>query len=365
MKIALVHDHLVQRGGAEEVLKVFKEIFPKAPIFTLIYNKDAFGDFKDFDVRTSFLQKIPFGVSKYQWLLPLMPIATERYNLDKFDIVLSNCSALSKGVIVRPEVLHICYCHTPTRYLWTDTHLYIKELPQNRFVKKIIPFFLNRLRIWDRLAAERVDKFIANSKVVQRRIMKYYNRESVVIHPPVFTSNFKISPHIENYYLAGGRLVPYKRFDLIVKAFNKLGIKLKIFGFGPEFKKLKEMAKKNIEFLGRVSDREKAELYSKCIAFLHPQEEDFGLMAIEAMASGRPVIAYRKGGALETVVDGKTGEFFDEQTWESLAHTVIRFKPEDYKPEEIRSHALQFDVNVFKDKIKNYIEKSWEEFNGR
>lgn len=363
MKIALVHDHLIQDGGAERVLRVFLEIFPQAPIYTLVFDEKKMGkDFCKDKVKTSFIQRLPGGVKKFKWFLPLMPLATEKHELDQYDVVLSNSSALSKGVLTKPDTLHVCYCHTPTRYLWTDTHLYLKELSHGRLVKKAISLMLPRLRMWDRMAAERVDKFIANSKTVQKRIAKYYGRASDLIYPPVDVFSFSPAPTQENYYLAGGRLVPYKRFDLVVQAFNKLGISLKLFGEGPEFQKLKAMAKSNIEFLGKVTDEEKKELYSKCLAFIHPQEEDFGLMAIEAMASGRPVIAYAKGGALETVIDGKTGKFFDDQSWESLAHTVIRFKPEEYKPEEIRAHAMQYDVEKFKQKIRSYIENSWQEF---
>lgn len=363
MKVALVHDHLIQDGGAERVLRVFQKIFPKAPTYVLVYDKKKIGkEFQDKDIRTSFIQKFPFGVKKFKWFLPLMPLATENYNLADYDIVLSNSSALSKGVITRPETLHICYCHTPTRYLWTDTHLYVRKLEYNRLIKKIISLTLPKLRIWDRMAAARVDKFIANSKIVQKRIIKYYGRESEVIYPPVEVSKFKIYPKQENYFLAGGRLVPYKRFDLIVQAFGKLGIPLKIFGDGPEYQKLKSIAKSNIDFLGKISDEEKIELYGKCLAFIHPQEEDFGLMVVEAMSAGRPVIAYCRGGACETIMSGKTGEFFDEQSWECLAHTIIRFKPENYNSEAIRAHAMQFDQSEFERKIKEYIEKSWREF---
>jgi len=214
------------------------------------------------------------------------------------------------------------------------------------------------------MAAERVDKFIANSKTVQKRIAKYYGKESQVIYPPIDVSKFRIFPAQENYFLAGGRLVAYKRFDLIVQAFNKLNIPLKIFGDGPELEKLKKMAKPNIEFLGKVSEEKRAELYGKCQAFIHPQEEDFGMMVVEAMASGRPVLAYNKGGALETVIPGKTGEFFDHQGWEPLAHEIIKFKPEKYNPEEIREHAKKFDVAEFKNKIKSLVEDSWKEFGG-
>lgn len=364
LKIALVHDHLAQEGGAEKVLRAFHEIYPEAPIFTLLYNSDTMGeDFKSKDVRPSFLQKIPGSKTHYQWLLPLMPAATESYDLSQYDVVLSSSSALAKGVITQPKTTHICYCHTPTRYLWSDTHSYIKELPYNWLVKRAMPLILNRLRSWDRLAADRVDKFIANSATVRQRIKKYYGKESDIIHPPVETKKFYISPRIENYYLAGGRVVPYKRFDLIVQAFNRLGVPLKIFGEGRELDKLKTVAKKNIQFLGKVSDKEMIELYSKCVAYLHPQEEDFGITAVEAMASGRPVIAYGSGGAMETVVPGLTGEFFDEQIWEELGDKIIRFQPEKYNSQKIKEHAEQFNIDNFKSKVKSYVNEAWQGYN--
>ena len=366
MKIALVHDHLTQRGGAEAVLQVFQDIFPKAPIFTLIYDKEKMGnDFDEANIKSSFIQRSPQATNFFKWYLPLMPLATESYNLNDYDVILSNSSAFAKGVITKPDTLHICYCHTPTRYLWTDSHLYIRELPYNGLVKKAISLFLPRLRLWDRAAAGRVDKFIANSKTVQKRISKYYDANSDVIYPPIDVSKFKIFPKQKKYFLAGGRLVAYKRFDLIVEAFNRLNIPLKIFGIGPELEKLKKMAKSNIEFLGKVTNEKRAELYGECQAFIHPQEEDFGLMVLEAMASGRPVIAYNKGGALETVVEGKTGEFFDVQGWEILAHKIINFKSEKYNPEEIRNHAKNFDVIEFKERIKSMVQSNWQDFQAK
>ncbi len=358
MKVALVHDYLNQDGGAEKVLKILQEIFPEAPIFTLIYDKEKLGHlFKEDKVNFSYIQKLPWGRSKYKWFLLLMPSAIENFDLSDYDLVISSSSAFAKGVVTSPETKHLCYCHTPTRYLWSDTHSYIEELSYNKLIKKFLPYFLARLRLWDRLAADRADHFIANSQAVQKRIKKYYNRDSDLIHPPVETAKFRIADQIGNYYLIGGRLVPYKRYDLAVEAFNKLGIPLKIFGEGPELEKLKKIAKENIEFLGKIDDEKLAELYSRCLAFIHPQEEDFGITAVEAMASGRPVIAYAAGGALETVINGVTGKFFDEQTWEALADAVIRFKPEDYNPTAIREHARKFDVEVFKQKIKDYVEE--------
>lgn len=363
MKIALVHDHLSQDGGAERVLRTMQEIWPLAPTFSLFYDKKkAHPDFKNKDIRTSFLQHLPLGIKKYKWFLPLMPAATEAHALDDFEIVISSSSAFAKGVLTSPATLHLCYCHTPTRFLWSDSRSYVEELPYNYLIKIFLPIFLTRLRIWDRLTAERVDHFIANSQTVAGRIKKYYGRETdAIIYPPVDTANFFLAKP-DNYYLAGGRLVSYKRFDIIVKVFNRLKWPLKIFGRGPEEKKLRRNARKNIEFLGGVSDQEKAELYSRAIAYLHPQVEDFGITAVEAMASGRPVIALGRGGAAETVIDNLTGKIFYEQNWQDLLDTLLKFKPENFSPERIRTYALQFDKEIFKKRLREHAEKRLEEF---
>ncbi|HTK04296.1 MAG TPA: glycosyltransferase [Candidatus Eisenbacteria bacterium] len=361
MRIALVHDYLVQDGGAERVLQAFQEIWPKAPTFALLYDPSRMGTgFRGKDIRTSFLQQVPFALKRYKWFMPLMPMATERHNVNDFDVVLSSTSAFAKGVITRPETLHICYCHTPTRYLWSDTHSYINEVGIPRPIRHIVPMMLTDIRVWDRLAADRVDRFIANSATVGKRIRKYYQRDSDVIHPPVDTTRFAASRTQGDYYVAGGRLVAYKRFDVVVRAFNKLGIPLKIFGEGPEMAKLRAMAKPNIEFTGRVGEREKAELYAGAIAYIHPQEEDFGITAVEAMAAGKPVIAYRKGGAVETIIDGKTGVFLEEQSWEELANQIIRFDPGHFDAETIREHAGAYDTAIFKERIRRYVEDAWQ-----
>ncbi len=359
-KVALVHDHLGQDGGAERVLAILQDMYPGAPTYTLIRDRDHANPlFEQRDIRTSFLQRMPFGVKHYQMYLPWMANAVERYDMSGYDLVISNSASFAKGVLTLPQTLHIDYCHSPTRYLWSDTHRYVDELHYPGIMKKFIPFMLTKIRQWDRIAADRVDVFFANSRNVQRRISKYYRRDSTIMHCPVDTSGFSIGP-VGNYYLIGGRLVPYKRYDLAIRAFNRLGIPLKIFGDGPEEHKLKAMAKSNIEFLGRVSHEEIRKLYQGCRAFLHPQEEDFGLTPLEANASGRPVIAYAAGGALETVVPGVNGVFFEEQEWESLADAVIRFKPETFKPETVQAHAGQFDVVHFKQRFSDAVEKAWE-----
>lgn len=360
MRIALVHDHLTQLGGAERVLEVLQSLWPKAPTYTLLYDKKAMNVvFGHKDIRTSFLQRIPGSLRLMRWLLPLMPIATEQYNLDEYDVVVSSVSGFAKGIITNPNALHVCYCHTPTRYLWSDATSYVSELKAPKFVKAILPIMQSVLRTWDHLAASRVDLFVANSETVRQRIKKYYGKESIVIHPPVDTSKFTISTAPKTAYLVGGRLVSYKRYDLVITAFNKLGIPLIVFGNGPEEKKLRAMAGKNITFVGRVTDAERARLFANAIAFINPHEEDFGLTPVESMASGRPVIAYKKGGALETVIDGVTGIFFDEQSWEALADTVLHFDEKRFNPTTIKAHAEQFSLERFRKSMHDIVLKTW------
>ena len=377
LKVALIHDHLAQDGGAEKVLKVFAEMFPEAPIYTLLYEqKHADKYFKGRHIETSIIQRLPGGVKHYQWYMPFMPMAVEFFDLSGYDVVISDASAFAKGVITSPDTLHICYCHTPTRYLWDYTHQYINELKYNKYLKKIISLILNYIRMWDRQAADRVDKYIANSKNIQQRISKYYRRDSFVIYPPVEIDQFHISNEAGDYYLIGGRLAPYKRVDIVIEAFKKLNspldkggsmgnYKLKIFGDGVDMERLKKIAGDNpsIEFLGRVDDKKRAELYSGCKAFINPQEEDFGITVIEAMASGRPVIAYRKGGAIETVIEGKTGVFFNEQTPAVIAEAIENFDKIDFNPAAIRQQAEKFSTGRFKKEIGEFIEREWESFN--
>lgn len=363
MKVALVHDHLNQLGGAERVLKTFCEMYPDSPVHTLIYDAKNTGHiFDDYKIIESFISRMPFARKKFRWYLPFMVPATEGYNLSGYDVVLSDSSGLAKGVITEPKSLHICYCHTPTRYLWSDHNQIIDKAERRWLIGRVSQLYRSYLRIWDRQAADRVDKFIANSKFVAQRIKKYYHRDSDVIHPPVDISRFKIADEIKDYYLIISRLRPYKKVDLAIQAFNKLGLPLYIIGTGEEENRLKEMAGPHIKFLGNVSDKKAVEYLSHCKAFIHPQEEDFGITPVEAMASGRPVIAYGVGGALETVKPGISGIHFDEQSWEALADTVIHFKLNEFNPIEIRKHAEQFDVVHFKQKIKDYLENSWQEF---
>lgn len=363
MRIALVHDYLNQYGGAERVLEAIVEIFPNAPIYTLIYSpKHIRGAFSDKKIHTSFLQKIPLAKSHHRAFPLLMPIAIEKFNLSKYDIILSDSASFAKGIVTKPETLHVCYCHTPPRYAWDDSHKYIREFAMFPLAKIFVPIFMNYIRLWDREAAMRVDEFICNSKFVSKRIQKYYKKKAKVIYPPVDTKKFSPSNKRPNdYFLMVGRLLAYKKFDIAIKAFNKLKLPLKIIGEGPERKKLETMANKNIEFLGEKHNRELEKYYQNCKALIFPQEEDFGLVAIESMACGRPVIAYRGGGALESVKEGETGIFFDEQNSESLIDAVKNFKFDKFNLQKIRAHALVFDKELFKKKIKEFIEKKYYE----
>ena len=362
MKIALVHDYLAQDGGAEKVLQAFSEVWPEAPIFVLFHDKGKLQQFSNSEIRESFISRLPFGRTKYQWYLPFMPIATEKHNLHDFDVVLSSTSAFAKGVLTRPETLHISYCHTPTRYLWTDTHEYIADLKYNALIKAALPRLIHRMRLWDKMSVDRVDHFIANSDTVRHRINKYYRRESDIVYPPVDTKSFFVSQEIGDYFVTGGRLVPYKRMDLVIQVFNRLQLPLKIFGTGPKMESLKKMSKGNINFLGRITDKEKADLLSRAKAFIHPQIEDLGITPIESMASGRPVIAYGVGGVTETVIPGATGLFFEDQTWESLLDCVLHFDAAAWDSEKIKRHAEKFSSDNFKQKVKRYINDRYEEF---
>jgi len=362
MRIALVHDYLSQDGGAERVLKAMHELWPEAPIFVLFHDHDRIPYFNRERINESFLAKLPWIKTAYQWYLPWMPQATENHDLRAFDVVISSSSVFAKGVITGPSTLHISYCHTPPRFLWADTHKYVADLKYNFFIKAFLPGIIHRMRLWDKMSADRVDHFIANSKTVAQRVTKYYRRESEVIYPPVETNKFAPTTELGNYYLAGGRLVPYKRLDLVVEAFNRLQWPLIIFGDGPERARLQKHARPNIQFVGQISDEYKAELMSRCLAFINPQIEDCGITAIEAMAAGRPVIAYEDGGATETVIERETGVFFQRQSWEGLVDALLHFDPYNWHAHQIRAHAQKFDALEFKNKLKKFVEERWEEF---
>lgn len=334
------------------MLQVLCALFPEAPVYTLFYDKEATGGvFESRTIRTSFLEKAPF-IKKYHRFFPLfMPLAIEQFDFSDYDVVLSISSSFAKGVITKPQTRHISYCLTPPRFLWDDSHKFMEEFSYPGFIKKLLPPFITYLRMWDREAAMRVDDFWTISNFVKTRIKKYYLRDAEVIYCPVNTDKFRISNEVGNYFFMVGRLVSYKRFDLAVKVFNTLGWPLKIAGIGPEMNHLKKMAKPNIEFLGQVSDENLAELYSHSRALIFPQEEDFGIVPLEAMASGRPVIAHRSGGAIETIAEGETGIFFDEQTEQSLLEALKKFEGKVFNPQTCRAQAEKFSIEIFKEKV--------------
>ncbi len=367
-KIALVHEFLTQYGGAERVLQEFLYTFPDAPIYTLVHNAHKIqNQFSFYGIKESFLRFFPWARGHHRWFAALMPLAIESFDFKDYDIVLADASAFAKGVKVPEETtMLVCYCHTPTRYLWLVSTEYIRSLqyagPVKFFIELLAPIFLSWLRRWDRKAAQRPHHYIANSKAVQARIKKYYNRDSVVVYPPVDTEFFHPTGTKENYFFAASRLEPYKKIELVIRAFNELELPLKIAGSGTASEYLRKLAKPNIEFLGRVSDEELRRRYSEAQAYIFPAEEDAGIMPIEAMACGTPVIAYAAGGALETVKDGETGVFFRQQSVEAIKKAVLEFKPEKFNRDRIRNHAKQFDKKVFREKINSLVDGWYKQF---
>ncbi|MBX2841237.1 MAG: glycosyltransferase [Flammeovirgaceae bacterium] len=319
---------------------------------------------KDKHVKTTFIQKLPFAKKKYRNYLPLMPFAIEQLDVSDYDIVISNSHAVTKGVITNINQLHLCYCHSPIRYAWDLYHQYLRESGLNKGLKGFIAKkILHYIRIWDLSTVNRIDHFISNSAYIAKRIKKVYNRKATVIHPPVDTSGFEFCAEKEDYFVTASRMVPYKKIDLIVEAFNELpDKKLLVIGDGPDFEKIKAKAGDNIEFMGFQKFDVLKEKIKKAKAFVFAADEDFGIMPVEAQACGTPVIAYRKGGALETVVDKKTGLFFDEQSVESLKEAVSEFDQisQSFDKVKIREHALKFDVKVFCENFQKFVIEAWE-----
>ena len=363
MRVALVHDYLIQYGGAERVLEEFCNIFPSAPIFTLVYDKQATGyAFDGRDINTSFLQRFPNPKTSYKLFPLLMPMAVESFDFSKYDLILSSSYAYANGVITRGSATHVSYCHSPMRYAWINYEEVAGDSMYPKFIKKLIPFFMPYIRLWDMQSSQRPDFYICNSKFVENKIKKYYKQGAEVIHPPLnFNKFYTTKP--KDYFLLVGRMVPYKRFDIAVNAFNKLGLPLKIIGTGPEMKKLQKIAKSNIEFVGSVSERDLPKYYATAQALIFPQEEDFGITALESMASGRPVIAYGKGGALESIKEKESGVFFDKQTPESLVEAVKQFQGMSFDSKKIRMNMAKFDRLEFRKKIVNFLNRKFEEEN--
>ena len=349
MKIAIIHYWFIAQRGGEKVVEELCDLYPDADIFSLVVDREALHPrLATRKIFSSFIDKLPFSKRWYKHYLPLMPLALEQFDLRGYDLVISSESGPAKGVLTSPGTLHICYCHTPMRYVWDMYHDYMSS--SGRIKRFFMAPLLHYLRIWDRLSADRVDHFVANSANVARRIAKHYRREADVVYPPVAVDVFFISEQHDDFYLMVGQLVSYKRADLAVKAFTRSGKRLVIIGEGEEMSGLRELAGKNVEFLGRQPFEVLRDHYSRCQALVFPGEEDFGIVPLEAMASGRPVIGFCKGGALETVVDGKTGVFFYEQTEDALQNAVERFEAmkSHFHPAKIRAHACGFGPERFR-----------------
>lgn len=365
-KVALVHDWLVSRGGAERVLRCFHEIFPEAPIYTLVYNPDEAPDWvRDCDVRTTYIQKWPGAKSHHKLLLSFMPKAWEALDLTEYDLVLSSCASCCKGVLTRPDAVHVCFCHSPIRYVWD---LYYDYLEGAGWLKRILmPHLIHGVRMWDYLAAQRVDIFVANSDYVAARIRKFYHRDALTIHPGIALEGRIVSEERDDYYLVVSRFVRYKRIDLAIEACNSLGRRLLVVGSGGEEEaKLRAMAGPTVEFLGRVNDDELNRLFGNARALLFPGIEDFGLTPVEAMAGGCPVLAYAEGGTLETVMEGKTGLFFHEQTVGALVGCIKKFEEvqDRFVPTEIARRATGFSERAFADRLMRVCWKAVDDFRG-
>lgn len=365
MKIAIVHDYLNQFGGAERVVEALHELYPDAPIYTSIYDRNRLPEsFLRMDIRTSFMQNLPFVFSLYRYYLLLYPLAFGSFDLSEYDVVLSSSSAFAKGFRKCSGQLHICYCYTPMRFVYRFME-YVEREAFPWWLKKLLPLPLALIRQWDLAGNRGVDAFLAISGAIADRIKKIYGRESDIIFPPVETQFFRPSNIDRDYYLVVSRLNYYKRVDLAVEAFNELDMPLKIIGDGPARRGLEKLARSNVEFLGRLGDDQVACYLSECRALIFPGEEDFGIVPVEAMACGRPVIAYNAGGAKETVVDGKTGILFEPQAPAALARAVKRFTFEIFDKNRIREHALRFDKSVFMNKMEEFVRGKYEEKFGK
>lgn len=370
MKVALVHDWLTGMRGGEKVLEVLCEIFPEANLYTLVHIPGSVSSIiEERRIFTSFIQKLSNVEKRYRYYLPLMPKAIEKFDLSEYDLIISVSHCVAKGVIPKDDTLHICYCLTPMRYVWDMYDTYFGKNKSNFLTRTAMSLVRPYLQSWDKESTSRVDYFIADSENVRERIQKRYHRDAEVIYPPVDTDFFtqaKACDYKEeitlnsqlstmNYYLIVSAFAPYKKVNLAIEAFNILGYPLKIIGSGQEEKKLKKLAKNNIEFLGWLANDELKKYYQNCKALIFPTEEDFGIVPVEAQACGKPVIAFGKGGALETIIEEETGIFFSEQTAESLIKAIKQFETLKFDQNKIRENVLRFDHKIFKKKIQSFI----------
>ncbi|HEY8109127.1 MAG TPA: glycosyltransferase [Patescibacteria group bacterium] len=359
-RVALVHDHLVQDGGAEQVLRELMRTWPDAPVYTAYFDPRKMGpDFRGKDIRTSYLQRLPLARRFYKWTMLLLDGAFRRFDLSEYDVVVSSASAWAKSVRTGSDTLHVCYCHTPTRYLWSDADRYIRETGYPGFLKSAFRALLGRLRKKDLRAARGVDDYVANSRYVADRIKRYYGRPAAVIHPPVDSSKFGPTAKRRDYFLLAGRLEPYKRCDVVIEAANRLGIRLIVMGNGTDRARLEKLAGPTVEFTGRVSDAKRKQLFAEARALVNPQEEDFGITVVEALASGTPVIAFREGGARE-IVTAKTGAFFDKQTPDVVAAALRTFKSERYRPADLLERSKDFSASRFRARLREHVHRTYQ-----
>lgn len=369
MRVAIIQEWLVTVGGSDKVVKAIADIFPNADIYTLVAKKEVCEELGiNWDkVHTSFIQKMPFGIKKYRSYLPLFPFAVEQFDLRGYDVIISSSHCVAKGVLTKADQLHICYCHSPIRYVWDMYNEYLEETNLTKGFKSwLVRYLLHRIRKWDMLSSFRVDYYISNSNYVAQRIKETYRREATTIHPNIDISHFELCEQKEDFYLASSRLVAYKKIDIIIEAFNRMpDKKLIVIGGGPNLKKYQELAKENVTVMGYQPFNTLKEKMQKAKAFIFAADEDFGMIPIEAEACGTPVIAYGHGGSLETVSKGETGLFFHEQSPESIIKAVEDFEsmgkvPFDYK--SCRKWAEGFSEERFKKEIKDFVETKYKEF---
>jgi len=362
MKVALVQDWLTELGGAEKVFKQILDIYPDADIYTLVYNKEVLKklDIEETKVTASFIQNLPFSKTKYRNYLPFFTMAIESFDLRGYDLVISSSYCVAKGVLTTSTQKHICYCHSPVRYAWDLHHQYLEEANLKKGLKAfVVKYFLHKLRIWDIASLNRVDQFVSNSNFIKERIKKVYNRDSVTIYPPIEIDEFEYHHTKDDFYITCSRMVPYKKIDLIVSAFSKMpDKKLIVIGTGPDYNKIEKLATSNITLMGYQTFAVLKDHIQRAKAFVFAAEEDFGIVPLEAQAAGTPVIAYRKGGALETVIDEKTGIFFNEQTEESIIEAVQKFEiiGSHFNTKDIRENAEKFSPFSFNDKFTKLLE---------
>jgi glycosyltransferase involved in cell wall biosynthesis len=356
MKIALVHDYLVQMGGAEKVLEELHRLYPRAPVFTSICKKKNLpSNWCDWDIHTSFLQPFAGMQAIHRAMLPLYPLAFESFDFQKYDVVISSSSAFAKGILTPPEVRHVCYLHSPMRFGWTPAAYLTSE--RMSLLSRFIIYSINHfLRVWDVSSVNRVDEIAVNSRAVAKRVWKYYRRKCVVIYPPVDVESFSVSSDCGQYYIILSRLAPYKKLDIPIQVMTRLNRPLLVVGDGRQYAALCRIAGPSVKFAGQVSDEELRNLLPRAKALLLPGEEDFGIAAVEANACGVPVIAYGRGGALETQEDGVTGILFDEQNVEGLCGAVLQFERMRFDPMEIRRHSKRFSPSIFREQIRELVE---------